>query len=511
MVKSRPRFFSLEKGEIFALGLGIFPLAYWAYHHLHADVWYDEAYSLENFILTDLQKTVTDYSAPNNHIFFNLVYQLITRVFQIRTIGEAVDQVYLLRSVQICVSVLIGFYAYIYARNLFKLEKHPHLTIVLLCTTIPFLNFSLQLRGYLMSGLFLIMLLYHSWAFLASSSRKDSILIFLSTTLLLYTIPSNLYTLAAVAGAFGLLFLHAYFTDRSKSAPYFKVIVRMILGGFAAVVLYAPVLKDVVSNRFVDEAPENILYSLGLFPQVMTAFTSGRFLLLIPVLFGGWGVWKSRDTETRIHTSVLLFVITVPFFLAFLHQTLPFQRVFFPLVPLFSLLIATALSMCLNLIQSKRFNAALISIVYLYCVGTALHEMQANNEEVVQVFAEDGTAIQNIYQSYYLSDVFDQNTSMQILKEATRKGVPVVVFDQMDRVSTNLYLSAYDIRYRNANTLKKLRSFLHRHKKALVLTSNPETTLQTLHALGDYSTSILTPEPTFSNVIFVQEQQQDGA
>lgn len=496
-----------DKRSILAFSLGALPLLYWACHYLNVDLWYDEAYSLENYVLSDFRNTAFNYSAPNNHIFFNLSNQLITRASGLRTSADIADHVYVLRAFQVCISLLTGLYACLFARNILKLEQSKHVAAVILFTTIPFMNFSLQLRGYNLSSLFQIMLMYHVWNFILHRSRKDPYLIVISTALLLYTIPSNLYALAAIMGGVGMLFLYTFFIDRAKSTPYFKVILLMILGLSLAFVLYTPVLEDVVSNRFVTETPENRFYALGLVPHIMASFLSGRLLLLIPVMSGLWLAFKHRDVKTLTNLAVLLFALTVPFILAFIHQKLPFQRVFVPLAPLFSLLVSGTVCICIHQVQNPKAKTAFLAAIYIYCFGTFIHEMDKNNTDVKTEFVDQGTILQDMYQNYYLSDFFDQKQSMQILKEATAGGsMPVFVLNQIDRPSTNLYLSAFGLRYKNVKSTRKIVSSLNSHGHAVVLTSNKNKTLQELQSIEGVTASVLTPEYIFSNVIVLEKQ-----
>ena len=85
----------LVRGIISILFLGI--VIYFSRSQFSTDFWYDEVMSLEEFILVPISKTLTDYPAPNNHIFFNLLMNLWCKLWGINTFAQAANNVFIVR------------------------------------------------------------------------------------------------------------------------------------------------------------------------------------------------------------------------------------------------------------------------------------------------------------------------------------------------------------------------------------------------------------------------------
>jgi hypothetical protein len=56
------------------------------YSFVNVDFWNDEIYTLKAFTFVPLHTTLTDYHAPNNHVFLNLVDNLYLRLLGINTL-----------------------------------------------------------------------------------------------------------------------------------------------------------------------------------------------------------------------------------------------------------------------------------------------------------------------------------------------------------------------------------------------------------------------------------------
>ncbi len=161
------------------------PLCFFA-SRLGNDLWYDEAYTLIHFVGQPWYRIVTDYSAPNNHIFFSLL---------LRPVYLVSDQEVLLR--------LPGF---VFAAGTlwftFQIGKHfggvlttGSLATLWLGLTQMFLNYVMEIRGY---GLSLFLTSFLGWLALRPLAEKriERILARIATigatAALIWTIPTNL-------------------------------------------------------------------------------------------------------------------------------------------------------------------------------------------------------------------------------------------------------------------------------------------------------------------------------
>ncbi len=69
---------TLEISGVLLLAAPFFWLT--ARNYLHLDLWFDELWSLEKYILVSFTRTVTDYSSTNNHVFFSILTRKALRI-----------------------------------------------------------------------------------------------------------------------------------------------------------------------------------------------------------------------------------------------------------------------------------------------------------------------------------------------------------------------------------------------------------------------------------------------
>jgi hypothetical protein len=185
------------------VSLGIFLV--WILKYINLDFWYDELFSLDHFVLVPFWNIPTDYSYPNNHIFFNILNKIYLR-FSIRDINILMDTPYVIRSLMLMYTLGVFIVLYQIA-VLFYNRRVAVLSLIILMTTVPFYNFSVQVRGYILSTLLVLLLLYFVWRFDRIPSGMIAIFLVVSSSLLLYTIPSNLYfvlSILIIQGSLGL-------------------------------------------------------------------------------------------------------------------------------------------------------------------------------------------------------------------------------------------------------------------------------------------------------------------
>jgi len=494
----------IKQNNLIILILGLTPFIFWLYKYINVDLWYDEVYSLGNFVLGDFNQTLFYYPLPNNHVFFNFINQIISRITNYRDIIKVAEHVYVFRLFQGLITLLIAYYSVLIIKRFFKL-KDSVLLFTILFTTIPFMNFSLQLRGYNMSSLFLIMTMYYTWSFIENSNKRNRNFIIISSALLIYTIPSNIYMLVSVMVPLFVLWLYHRKQNRTESSIYYKTIFFISIGIGIAITLYLPVLKNIIFNSFASRETDNIFYSLELVPQLLTAFLSKRYLLIFLFIPGLWYYIRKGEKKEKLLFTSLLFLLFFPFILSFLHQKIPFQRVFIPLAPIFCILCAIPIIQLIQKISKPLTVLFCMIILSMYCIGTFIGEMKQNNSEIEIKLVDHGIMAQDIYQNYYLSDFFNQNKTMGYLKSISENEL-IFIFDQLDHPSTNLYLSTNELKYIHTNSITEIESAILKVGKVFIVTSYKTNTLNKLEELNTIRATVLTDKYSFSNIISVSKK-----
>ncbi len=429
---------------------GLLPLIYAATQYLNADLWWDEILSLVQSSLAGFGSTVTNYQDANNHVFFNILTGLALKVRGVRDIDGALDHARYMRSMQLAFSVLTVVYVYYFAKR-FIGEGAASLSVVLLSTTIPFLNFAMQLRGYSLSMLLAAALLFHLWSYLVQSSKFHAIMISITAFLLLYTIPSNIYFVTSLIAAIGIEYaVRRIFKNPAAGFSGKKVLFGLIfiaIGCMIAALAYFPLLKQILDCRFVSKAAVTRFYvPCTIFPSVSFMFLSSRYLLPAMMAIGvGVGIvrlfttWTSSGPMTSFIRLSLLYM--GPFIVSFARNDMPFDRSFVMLAPVFSLLLASGTSLFIATLSSNpKISRIAAMAAALYCLATcgwSLHTIQ-------QVLKNDiaiGTRHQDLLRNSYQSCLWKPIVDLEMLATACRKNpCPIMVFGDVDKVAVNYYL-----------------------------------------------------------------------
>ena len=446
---------------IFLLLTGAALLAF-ASSYLNQDLWYDEFMSLNTFALKGFSTTTTVYSSTNNHILFNLYAAAASRVLDYREIYDWMDKVYLFRALQLAIGFLTVAFTFKFARD-FLDRTTAYVAIIVLVTSIPFLNFAMQLRGYGFSMLFAISMTYFTWRYARDGRIFQLALMILSGFFLLYTIPSNIF----FATSLGLLWTYRWISalkrkSRAESKRTLILLAGLVGCAVLAALAYLPVVDDMLKEPNLNRVPADRMYVFtGPLPSVFSYFLSARFVLLLAFLAGLVGLEKVIRKQRGL-SSVnrmiypLLFLLLCPFLLAFLTNRFPFQRNFLSLIPIFAIVIALPVSKFItNLRLSSRREVILVAGVYAYCIVSAFWQLN-----VVQGTLDNNLSkterVQDMYYNYYLADNYIPGKSAALLaaRQASTPG-PIVLMDPFDRMSMSYYLKRHRLESYRVTDIKK--------------------------------------------------------
>lgn len=340
---------------------------------LNLDLWHDEIYTLVEFVAAGPEKIVTDYSAPNNHVFYSL---LLWPVHLVSTSNFALR----LPSLAFAAATLwLTFRAGCRLGN----EKVGALATLLLGLNQMFLIHAMQVRGYGLSMLLFVWLVNLAIPDRLALSMARRLQIILVGAAFLYVMPTNLLfflPLATVAFAWanwpprggaqrtdapesnalqaerhtGRSLQRQLPSGADAAAPSqitagdtSSTARRLASVGVAwtaaialAAVCYAPIARQALEHR----GPPAPFSAGGLFAAVENFLKPAThdYLLLAPLFLLGpfaWAVRRSRGKEAASPALLLLvaFVFCGGFFLSAALGISPFPRNFCPLLPLVAL------------------------------------------------------------------------------------------------------------------------------------------------------------------------------
>jgi hypothetical protein len=466
----------LSTSEALVLAVMVVPLLAWLTRLINLDFWYDEVFTLTNFVLVPISKTLTDYSFPNNHVLFSLLSNLYLRMVGINELGSLLDHPWILRLLPLCFSLGALTYVYLTGRR-FLGQLPAQISLAILVTTIPFYNFAVQIRGFSLSFLLVSALFYHTLCYEQNGRRPHALVTVLASALALYAIPLNLYFIATL----GAWFLFSG-TTRNQLPKLRKR--RLFLAGLLAlgtglaVLFYAPMLRSVIDNRFVrSHGLFNSSTITSVMPQVLNYLVSLRYLLLVLAAIGVLVALRNRRSRSPGSDRMLFMLLVLvlgPFLLSFTRGDLPFLRVFMNLAPVFALLLGTVVARSIGPVPWLRSRGWLVVLVVVgYCNATFWLGLDRVSKHI-RTDIEVGRKSQDIFYNYYQAFYRPMAIVTLLKDQVTRRPAPVVCLD-FDQAALPEYLRHAGIEW---NPPEALGPALSQYPSVYVVTAFPNLFLE---------------------------------
>lgn len=483
--------------------------------HIHIDFWNDELYTLKKFVLVPFYKTITDYHAPNNHLFFNLLNNAYLKIIGISSLDDLLGSPYKLRFLPFIYALFTGFFTYKVGQVFFK-KSVGLLAVALLATTIPYYNFSLQIRGYGLSTLLLVMVIYYTLCYLKQPQRLHLYKIALLTTLTIYTIPSNLYPIFGILAFLGTYALlvhrqaivttnqHLFDLKPIFASPPFYLILAIIAGIVGVLGLYSWIFSDVFGNAYVESSTYFQFSQLTYYvPNIWKSFVSNRWLL-IPFVLLGFAFGRKHYQPWRSALWLLFAVCIVPMILVYIRGDQAPLRVFTVLMPLCSLLLALGLSVFWKMVfqngENTKSELLFISVITLYALFIFKNETDAIADKL-HTDIQTNQRTQNLYHQYY-SAHYQPLADVQAFEKQPNKAAYPLVIHGCEPHGISYYLEKFKLPYYPDGAFD---SMLRQHDTLFIVTSFPNRFTQK----AAYKTDFISPKITYHNFLLYQRHHDD--
>ena len=442
---------------------------------LNTDLWNDEIYTLRHFTFVPLFTTYTDYHVPNNHVFFNLINNLYLKIISVKHFGSLMDHVWIIRIIPLSYTLLTIFVMYLIGRKFFS-KTTAFLAVIILLTTIPFLNYAAQVRGYSLSMLLFTLILYYILSGIVYSKTYKYILIAILTALLIFTIPSNIYFVGSLIIFFIFRFIYYLYQSKGKIAGSYLnllLIISLSIGIGIALALYKPIFKEVFYNEYVVSHAINLHYAKYISLNVITGFISFRWILVVLFLLGMLFIFSSKNKkETKLFYIVMfIFIYIFPFIISTLRGDEPPDRVYTILMPIFSILIAYGIVLLIqNVERLQKFKILCVIIVFIISNSTYVYGIYKVKERILHDITDsEGRSHENMY-SYYQFYFHPQKEVEQLIIQFNSGDTKVIVTGGEPHDLPE-YLERYKIAYYNdtyLDSIPKLKGNIY------IFTSHPK-------------------------------------
>ncbi|WP_168710276.1 glycosyltransferase family 39 protein [Flavobacterium sangjuense] len=286
------------------------------YYALTLPVSFDEACTYILFTREGLAETVTNYPAPNNHVFFSI----LTGISNNLPFGNLLFKI---RLTSIVINILTLLALYKFAVTFFS-RNFGLLLVGLYSGLFLTVYYSYMARGYGLVTLLFIGCLYYTFKIIDGDENRKNFLFFgLFSVIGLYTIPTFIYPIISLS-------VYIVFVKRHLFWTQFKVGFGIFL---TSILLYAPIiyncgLNSIISNLYVK--PMGFiptLKSIPVYPLLAIQEITGiHWLIVIAICsLSLYFIWKSK--ERRAIFFVVVMILT-PLILIVIQRVNPYARVF---------------------------------------------------------------------------------------------------------------------------------------------------------------------------------------
>lgn len=398
---------------------------FWISRYVNLGFYYDEIFTLRNYVFSPWKELVTNYSYPNNHVFFNLMEHAYFSVVGIKDLYSLMDSPWVARLLPVLYSVITCAFTYLIGRRFFREGSLGRmvglLSLVLLVTTLPFYTWSASLRGYGLSMMLGCAIIYFSWRFEDEKGWVSGALIVLLSSLMVYTVPSNAYFVLSLAFGSALLALASSLKGRKASSTGFSLdsfkawfkrmlhdprtwVVFLLAGGAAlSMILYLPILSSVLNNPFTKSRGFFFIPNLGLLPLAINYYSSFRQLLLVAALIGfALYARKLLSGKESQRIAVLSCILIVPFVLTFIRGDISFFRMFVYTLPPFVILFSAGLTLLIRgwPALGKRAFASVV-IVLLVCCFTMAYGFREADDAIAGKIGQQHQYQDNLFEKAF--------------------------------------------------------------------------------------------------------------
>ncbi|MFK7775092.1 MAG: glycosyltransferase family 39 protein [Saprospiraceae bacterium] len=358
------------------------------------------------------------------------------------------DRPYLIRLLPFLYSVITLFYVYVFGKKFFSLTV-GFLSAIVLLSSISFFNFGLQLRGYSLSMMLLIMLAFYSINYLNEKNKRDAGLMIILSCLAFYTVPVNIYP---ILGGFLFFFTKGIFLKYKKleinSLECFKISAFLFSGLFLGFILYLPMFRQVFFNEYViSQKLFNFEVFEKLLPDVWSFFMGKKMIINIIFGIGILSIFSNKKNLIKQDANILLWAIFfAPFLISFVRGEFIPDRALSMLIPIFSLIIGIGIYSAIQLIpKSEKYSFLLAIPISIYCFFIFDKDVKRVDAWLSHALQISHRA-QNLENNYYLSFFRPLDDVQYFIKNHYKNSEKVVVYDCEPHGFYN-YMDKYQIKY----------------------------------------------------------------
>ena len=376
---------------------------------------YDESVTYVHYASRPWYITLTNYTAPNNHVLHSLLVHLSTSVFG----GEP----WAIRLPAFVAGVLLVPATYVAAR-LFYGRAAALVAGALVASSSVLVEFSTNARGYTLVAFVFVLMLALATRLRTSWNAAEWLALAILAGLGFWTVPIMLYGFGAIVVWLGASILSA--GERTLFAR--RLIPSTLVAGVLSLLLYAPIIASsgigpLVSNEFVGSRSWS--YFTANLPDSLVSVVKGwhrdiplPLAALVGAMFVAALVLHSRLSRFGLPPALATLAWIGPVLVA--QRVVPYERVWLFLLPLYLMTAAAGLVFALRPLAARVGRPDTVAIVVALVLAGSL--------------AGNVVATQSVYRSEDTSTFRDSAAVAAFLASRLRPGDKILVAPPADAI-----------------------------------------------------------------------------
>lgn len=288
-------------------------------------VHYDETLSYRIFSGKGFLVTILYYPFPNNHIFYNIVAGLATKM--------PVDPYIAIRLPNVLISVASTYYFVRLASHVISVQSSV-LASALFAFALPMFVYGVQARGYAFLIFFAVATIYCFIKIAQGENVKKYLLLYtVGNVLGLYTVPTFIYLTVPMSG---LLFI--FYLQKRRQFLLAEYVAQHLIMGVLTFLCYLPMLlymgfdafekayKTGVAPIAAEYSVENVITHLKETSDFLTSGYVPASLTVAIILFSVARLLFRKQLANKYVAALILLLVLSPLPLLFVQKSIPFTR-----------------------------------------------------------------------------------------------------------------------------------------------------------------------------------------
>ncbi len=377
---------------------------------LFRDMWFDEALTITTYTTRpNIIRIYFNYLIPNNHIIYTIFLkywvELWKPVMGYNTIAYRLP------------SFVFGFATLVTILTCWRkrLGNWPaFITALCFSCSLPFAIYASAVRGYMLCFLLVLLAFDAALRLYQTGKLKYAIYYCAMTLLAVGTIPSSLIAFVGIV---------LYLMGKTAPKKYFtpRHVTIAIIPPLALIIFYLPIIGMFINSMSLKEGWASSWRSL------ITIY-AGFIVAMLPLILFNLAAFKQLFIKKHIQETIFNTVIFLLPLIFIFRTPAPFPRLFFPLWPIWIIIIAAGTKhACTIISKTKTVRLSPMALTITLTAVILGYGIASNaNRDRLSTAIVNGKGLDDYFSPYYMRPSFAPSKIIKAIKKETNNQPPPI-------------------------------------------------------------------------------------